>query len=432
MKILGRPAFESDLSYLGGPDGIELNFPDPRGSVSLPSVVDGRRVFSPPESGLNAEKPHSGIVLVSPILGYRHVTDVGVGYDYLLTDSHFHLPVMADAGVGFDSIRDTVRMAVMFDSAVGVDEIVDTARFLAFDRGLGVDHALRRVRADVFDAGVGVDDAVWFAARQELFDYAVGDDEAYWEHVHQPPLHESAVGSDRDVDTARFRVGDRAFGVDPLPGLGLYLSDSASGRSVCAAEAARQSVFDAARGFDVAPLSRFTPHSASAVIQVTDTDPNKISIPIPVWARYIDVVMLGGGASGRNGSLAGSGDGGNPGLYAVKQFDRGASRNAWKTLVFLIGKGGSGNNVAGAATELWIDDNAGWSGEYLKADGGSGTGSNKDAAGPGNRMFQGINAVGGTGNGSAPGSGGRGGSGGFGDSNSDPGARGQAWVQFSM
>lgn len=77
---------------------------------------------------------------------------------------------------------------------------------------------------------------------------------------------------------------------------------------------------------------------------------------VPTWARYIDVVLLGGGASGANGSLFGTGNGGKPGTYLTARWDRNAFPGVeLGSLNIAIGGGGSGNNGAGGGTTIWID-----------------------------------------------------------------------------
>lgn len=156
---------------------------------------------------------------------------------------------------------------------------------------------------------------------------------------------------------------------------------------------------------------------------------------VPVWARYIDVVLLGGGASGANGSLFGTGNGGRPGMYLTARWDRNAFPGVeLGSLNIAIGGGGSGNNGAGGGTTIWIDayDTTTYSGETRTANGGSGTNSGRDAQGPGNQNFNGISAVGGGGNGAEPGSGGRGGASGFSGTGGEAGAKGRAWIRFSV
>lgn len=172
-------------------------------------------------------------------------------------------------------------------------------------------------------------------------------------------------------------------------------------------------------------------------------------IEIPPGYRYIDVILLGGGGGGAGGNQLGAdGKGGKAGQYASRRWDRGESRNLWTSFYIEIGAGGgggsrnnNGSGGAGGATKLWIDDPAGWAGEYLEAAGGSGgsgtnppLGNDRPGKAPGNHTFQGITAVGGGQNSGVPGAGGEGGGGSafpFNSGSGSAGARGQAWYRLS-
>jgi len=196
----------------------------------------------------------------------------------------------------------------------------------------------------------------------------------------------------------------------------------------------------------------FTPQPPTTIYQITATGTHQF-LPIPVWCRYIDAILLGGGGGGAGGDqnfVGGqNGRGGQAGTYASYRWDRGQGRNTWRQLAILLGNGGGGgsrnNNGPGAAgghTELWIDDWTGWTGEYLRGNGGpGGTGGEPPFSGertgqaPGNHSFQDITATGGGTNGGTPGAGGQGGGGAQWPLNAgsgSPGARGQAWIRFSM
>jgi len=153
---------------------------------------------------------------------------------------------------------------------------------------------------------------------------------------------------------------------------------------------------------------------------------------VPRGYRYISRILLGGGAGGANGSLFGTGNGGRPGTYEDGVWDRWALPEIGSVNVS-IGGGGSGDGNAGGTTQIWGDayDEVTYSGQTATAAGGSGTQSPRDAKGPGNRTAQGISAVGGTGNGSEPGSGGRGGASGFSGTGGSPGAKGRVWLRFT-
>ncbi|ADX42610.1 hypothetical protein [Gordonia phage GTE2] len=165
------------------------------------------------------------------------------------------------------------------------------------------------------------------------------------------------------------------------------------------------------------------------------------SLGVPLWVRYVDVVLIGGGASGQtgNGSNTAAGSGGNAGSWVTKRYERGVDFNGTPTLSFSIGAGGAqaansdhaAPNPGGATTMSGI-------GSGLSAPGGSGTTSGQNGASPGNITFEGLNyvgGVGGTGNAgspTAPGAAGAGGNGGiFGSrTRGAAGARGQAWYRL--
>ncbi len=179
-------------------------------------------------------------------------------------------------------------------------------------------------------------------------------------------------------------------------------------------------------------------------------------IDIPVWCSWIDAILLGGGGGGAGGRrqafvVGGDGNGGGAGGYGSYRWDRGAGRNLWRRLYILLGVGGAGgtrnNNGpggAGGATELWIDDWSGWTGQYLAGPGGAaGTGNTfggglsgaQAGKAPGNHTFEGMTMTGGGQNSGVPGAGGEGGGGSiapFNAGSGSAGARGQALIRFSM
>lgn len=158
-------------------------------------------------------------------------------------------------------------------------------------------------------------------------------------------------------------------------------------------------------------------------------------VEVPRWCRYIDIILLGGGAGGADGSLISSGNGGRPGTYANVRYDRQALPKPVGSINVSIGAAGTRSGNAGGTTQIWLDDYGpgyAYADQTMTAAGGSGTTSPRDAAGPGNRTFNAITAIGGTGNSSIPGSGGRGGPSGLSGRNADNGARGQVWIRFSI
>lgn len=182
----------------------------------------------------------------------------------------------------------------------------------------------------------------------------------------------------------------------------------------------------------------------SAVSATTATITATGTYTIPVWCRYIDVVLLGAGGGGAGGNSWGAdGKGGSAGQWVAITLERGVDI-PWTTVSFAvtIGTGGTagsrGNGSGGAGTNTI----AAIPGASQAATGGSG-GSGTNAVGstdyygasPGSMAWQGRNYSGGaqvgkSTNGNPPGGGGGGGAGGvFGrDRAGGTGARGQAWI----
>lgn len=319
----------------------------------------------------------------------QDLLDSGIGSDYSVV-SQIEL-VSGDSGAGLGAGLNSPAQAV-WDSGLG--EGLGRSGVRGTDSGIGADYASDRPRVFAPDSGLG-DDMCWNSASGLV-------------------LVDSGLGSDL-VSALKTTV--------PTPVISGAGSDSGSGG--------------------------FTYQAPTAVQSITTTGTHQY-IDIPVWCRYIDVVLLGGGGGGAGGSQLGAdGKGGAAGVYASRRWDRDVSRNNWRQLAILLGNGGSGgsrnNNGSGGSggkTELWIDDWSGWVGEYLSANGGSGgsgtnppLGNEVPGKSPGNHNFQGIAAVGGGGNSAVPGSGGEGGGGStwpLTSGSGKAGARGQAWIQFSM
>jgi hypothetical protein len=74
------------------------------------------------------------------------------------------------------------------------------------------------------------------------------------------------------------------------------------------------------------------------------------SYTIPSWANKIDVIVLGGGAAGTNGTL-GNGSGGRAGSWSLVTLTRGVDIPlATTTITGVVGAGGTGNGGAGVAS----------------------------------------------------------------------------------
>lgn len=184
----------------------------------------------------------------------------------------------------------------------------------------------------------------------------------------------------------------------------------------------------------------FSPHAATVA---TFTTVGNHTYTIPVWCRFIDLIVLGGGGGGGGGNAALSGTGGTAGSFAWITLERGV-HIPWTATSFTVtvgggGGGGTGNIFVGIAgspgTATSINYGAGTVTGSGGAAGGGGNGGartgkavttgntngNKDLA------LNGQTYVGGgtsTGAGSPPGGGGYGGQ----SSNGQAGATGRAWA----
>ncbi|AOE44421.1 hypothetical protein SEA_LASTRESORT_8 [Gordonia phage LastResort] len=172
------------------------------------------------------------------------------------------------------------------------------------------------------------------------------------------------------------------------------------------------------------------------------------NIPIPSWAKFADVVLVGGGRGGNAGNSGANipGMGGLASAWVTGTWDlRGQSVTSVSVTVGAGGNGGQSGSQAGSAGQATTASNGVHS---LTAIGASGTMGSRDAGSPGNVTYGGVTHIGGVGapgSGAAagggsqpgaestpPGAGGPGGWGGFFGSyqRGGPGARGQAWIKF--
>ncbi|ASR85912.1 hypothetical protein SEA_PEANAM_28 [Mycobacterium phage Peanam] len=157
--------------------------------------------------------------------------------------------------------------------------------------------------------------------------------------------------------------------------------------------------------------------------------PGAFTFAIPYWCEYIDVVLLGGGEAGTNGSFAGNGQGGRAGLWFTITLRRGVDI-PWTatTITGVVGAGGASNGANGGATTMAV---AGVSGSAAGGDGGMGL-LTPSGQGAGDMNYNGELYVGGASQtslnnpGREPGGGGAGG--GF-LSSGGRGGRGQAWIR---
>lgn len=172
------------------------------------------------------------------------------------------------------------------------------------------------------------------------------------------------------------------------------------------------------------------------------------NIPIPSWARYADVVLIGGG------------HGGNAGNSGTSAFGPGGTASAWVTSTWdlrspvvtavsvTVGDGGAGGQTPSQIGSDGQPTTASTGGHTLTSPGGSTVTSTRTAGSPGDVTYGGVLHVGGVGaagsgsvsgsgaqpgaSSTAPGAGGPGGLGGFVGQyqRGGPGTRGQAWIKF--
>ncbi|AXH49779.1 minor tail protein [Gordonia phage Pleakley] len=183
--------------------------------------------------------------------------------------------------------------------------------------------------------------------------------------------------------------------------------------------------------------------SAAGPALTTYSTSGAFSYPIPPWALYIDIILLGAGGGGSGGNSFGAdGRGGFAGSWNAIRLVRGSdipwTESTITGTVGTRGNGGARGNGAGTAGTATSATSA--SAGTLSADGGGGASGTNPVGGnyvnglsPGDYSFQGQNYTGGAQvgkdtDGSAPGGGGGAGSGGVfgGDKAGRPGAPGRA------
>lgn len=156
----------------------------------------------------------------------------------------------------------------------------------------------------------------------------------------------------------------------------------------------------------------------------TYTTPGTSTYTLPYWWRYLDIVMIGGGASGQtgNGANGQAGKGGNPATWVTVTLERGVDVPAMATTItVVVGTGGAtpaNSDLAGPNPGGYsLVTGSGMS--TVSSSVGFGTASGQNGASPGDVTYQTITRTGGsagTGNGgsaTAPGASGAGGNGGF-------------------
>ena len=203
--------------------------------------------------------------------------------------------------------------------------------------GLGADAAAILPRFPALDAGLGTDTALLDAAGMLAFDVGLGADRAA--ALPRFAVVDAGVG----VDLARLgaRPSDAGIGADRalLPRLLTLLHDGGLGADAALVPKVGASAFDTGLGADSA-AGLFTAH-APAPTAITTI--GAYTYPIPVWCRYIDVVLLGGGGGGEGGGWGLPGGGGYGGLWAWVTLERGVDI-AWavKQITGSVPDGGNG------------------------------------------------------------------------------------------
>lgn len=314
---------------------------------------------------------------------------------------------LTDSGVADELLR-LVRLATSSaDMAVSADRAQFGMHVDAAGRAMGTDLASLGVTLSPVDAGVGAD-----LARMGV-----------------RPC-DSANASDHVVAAPGCAAVAAAVGVDvaTVPGIrGISSATNALGGTTA--------------------IVGFTPHAAaSTAITAVGTT----TYVIPVWCRYIDVVLLagGGGGGGAGGNPLYPGEGGDAAAFVTQRLERGVDISwATGTLTVSVGDGGAagvGGPIGGTASAGGPTTLSAVGLSTITASGGrGGTGSavgitydqNGDGVVP--VTFNGVAYNGGgpvmSGNGTvgnAPGGGGRGGNAGiFLGSAGGKGAPGQAWLR---
>lgn len=285
------------------------------------------------------------------------------------------------------------------DTGIGQDLAVALPRTAAIDTGIGADRALTsRITALLNDTAVGRDTAL-VKPRLYLADSGIGGDSV---RLGARPV-DQGIGIDSSSIRPRFAAVDTAVGADMLTSL-----------------RPRITVTDQGRGADTA-TNGFTPRAAALTSYTT---PGTYQYRIPVWCKYIEIILCGSGRGGNGNSNALPGAGGNAGGWAAITLERGVDI-PWTLLDITIvvkdgGAGGAGSVFVGRAGTDGAASTAAVSGTViLSAPGGTGERSGNQSGGsPGNYSYGGQPYTGGaettTGNGTVgnpPGGGGRGGNG---------------------
>lgn len=307
----------------------------------------------------------------------------------------------------------------------------------AIDSGIGADTAtLDAIWIPAADTGFGADHAGLAALALPVSDTGLGADRG----LIAPQLHSTDVGLGADLARPGIRPADTGVGADVCQARPRYAAiDGAVGADMLTGLHARIGATGAGVGADVA-ASGFTAHAAALTSYTT---PGTYQYRIPVWCRFIEIILCGSGRGGNGNSNALPGAGGNAGGWAAITLERGVDI-PWTLLDITIvvtdgGAGGTGSVFVGGQGTNGSAVTAAISGTViLSAPGGTGERSGNQAGGsPGPYSYGGQTYPGGaettTGSGTPgnpPGGGGRGGNGNtFGGFNGGKGAPGVGHVR---
>lgn len=178
-------------------------------------------------------------------------------------------------------------------------------------------------------------------------------------------------------------------------------------------------------GGSVTGSNVFTYYNSYSPSTTNYTAAGSFTFTIPAWCNKIDIIGIGAGFSGANGSLFVTGPGGEAGSWATTTLTRGSSI-PWSTTTL---SGQVGQSTSGSIDAA---KNPSKVGNFLTAAGGDALVSTLNGGSPGNTTFNGVTYVGGIGGTpntavTAPGAGGRGGA--IFNGPGENGANGAVWFR---
>lgn len=202
---------------------------------------------------------------------------------------------------------------------LGQDSASDKIKESILEIGLGKDEAVSALKALYGrDAGLGEDVPSFYIPRFEVEDEALGQDYS--------PLGIAAVEEAIGLDLASIKSSQT------VPDLASALDAISTFRAV-------ESALEAAAGLDYATAGFKPP----AGVPITNQYTVNWSLTIPVWCKYIDIIILAGGGGGAGGNSWGAdGKGGQAGGWNYAILTRGGNI-LWtdKTITGTIGAGGT-------------------------------------------------------------------------------------------